>query len=1818
MSRDRSSSIDTVKAASHTGKEGRGTVSSKVITIWVHDDAFSKDDVLINPSIFDGLEPSSNHLVEIAGLKSASEIRDFQTNVDEADAEANKEDGQSLGRQTSRESQDAFETDNRTKCLLSLRPLPEEIKTKHPSMQISITGTIASAFGFRNRSQVVASLVSKEDHMASHVEIGFRDVYLARSDMWKLVESEFAGRTVYSGQRVLFLGIVKAVVKNIHVQGKRVNAAYFAPTTVPVFRSEAARYVLFIQMSREMWDFDSEGNGEILFNRVINGFLPDLFRRWSSLEVKHLVTIVMFGRLEYGPHDFATPGDPEKALRSAKADNVTCKAYEDFYRVVVTDMASAKWMTILDELKKDFRVFLRDISLEHQFNTVRSVSGPQNLQALSQVKIRGRLSTAMKGNILEAINIASSQFANDYIDRDLIRTGISVVVITAGSGVFDADRDLLNLTSENLTNNGIGIDIVCLSRMPLHSAPLFRYPVAQGNLQEVVEQLAPSSNTTADRQSQFGNAIRVRNHYSSFPSSAVSSMSPGLSRVASSIFTQDHMKWHYGIPHWIDLSYWTADSASTTSKLEYSLEPQDSTVIRRKHTKRFIPRVRMYEPQMMGIMELGLANISVPYIKSASSRTRRMRGALSGKRNHFQTEVSKSPTSSQGHAPAGLLTAHAKQQGDMIRRMDEYDADVFSLLRRMKSRDRPKLPTSSTAPLSPETKQESKRYGLELHKEQHPESSESDAASYKKVPKANKGLLSLLAVPQKAESPRISRSISYALRGLGAAPRATASTEINVENIQAQGLLAARLGTETKSAIKAGSIRSYQDTDTSDTQSLGDTESITNAEYEPFRSREPPSMPISINTTQRKSLRKVRRDSRSSEAMHLRRIESNASTMKTLELDAQGDSSPGRVDQDHDHDLEITSSDDSDEGFKPGSVVQDTIPFVRNVNASNPVKYDPNVATWFGRWQHLYPRKPRAATVKWRSLCTPASVPLTTEDFPGLDNLKTDFESKTYLVSQETDTELREIPRTRKNLFADMLALRLAHGYQWVIHSQGRGLQNVSGHDSTPMLLHQRLRQSDGNIYMTMGSTLQSLKHEGEDSVRVTRYRRKPKQDSEGAPKTIEYCPNIRTILSPVYKSRKLKLTGFSEEYPWEVADSYLANSKKSLDNAVERLRFWRARFVLLPVDPPATAWRMAQSTSENEEEIHLLGIRALTQMWQRQRYIPPQDKTFSKSAVSRRFPDPNPLSIIFETLNPSEIVATELDKLLSAEDTGELQSTQLLPDSELFERETFTLPQLAQAMQGDKGIEIKNRRWHLRLHYNCFQGEDFTNWLLRTFKDGEFHDRDDSVDFGNELMEGGLFTHVNGRHNFKDGNYFYSIAPEYRAHRAESRQSWMGFPASRRSERSIPATPASERARKDIKESSPTGRRSRSGSIMEKLETDDNLSKQIKEKNRASISLSLSKMIPIDVDSRKRSSKAEIVNLYYDRLHCPQNCYHFALAWPPTTTSALVENALSTWATLTQKYGLKLLELPIAEASKVSNHEPFRAPYKITLAIQPPKITNNGNFTSTSFTPLTSPAPDSHVYHKALLGLHGFCLDREAKKEFPSDVDVLLAWGKLEYTMTQYVHRSGVILAQITDDGSFLLLANRLYNTRPSITKDSSNKFMSSTDHLDRTASRTRATTVGQPAMQASGILGLNVPAPSSPVPSPIIQPRASADVFGNRAALMSSGFAAYITPEQIKDDLEAFASSAPKLEAFYREVANAQAQKGSSSSALRPEKGPDVAIPEIRLPPSLVTRTHVEGMGGRRIPSREQQSGSPLVKAETADQISEAVKSPMRGATL
>lgn len=309
--------------------------------------------------------------------------------------------------------------------------------------------------------------------------------------------------------------------------------------------------------------------------------------------------------------------------------------------------------------------------------------------------------------------------------------------------------------------------------------------------------------------------------------------------------------------------------------------------------------------------------------------------------------------------------------------------------------------------------------------------------------------------------------------------------------------------------------------------------------------------------------------------------------------------------------------------------------------------------------------------------------------------------------------------------------------------------------------------------------------------------------------------------------------------------------------------------------------------------------------------------------------------------------------------------------------------------------------------------------------------------------------------------------------------------------------------------------------------------------------------------------------------------------------TPKLIEDAIQTWAMTAERYGLRLVEAPINEACSITQLHPFRSPYLIKFAAPPPDHQPETiYFTATSFVPQQQHT--RYYYHKAILKKFNFVLDIEAARNFPSNVDVYYSWGKPDYKYSQYIHRSGVILAQITDEGHFLLLANRLYNNRVAGMKEQE-KFIK-TDHLER-GNRMASTTSG-----GSSAFDLRTPGlPSDRTPnsspmlrayrsnenaSPKIQPATgapiqpvigpvSSDVLGN--SLSGSKLCNYTTPESIKNGLEAFCADANALEAFYKETLE-KAHTPPQQVRMRADAAgagiAEINIPTLGLPPAVAMR--------------------------------------------
>lgn len=1516
----------------------------------------------------------------------------------------------------------------------------------------------------------------------------------------------------YNSQKLLFISSIRGSVGNIWVRGRKVQSAYFSPQTVPIFRSESARYVLFVQMSREMWHFDTDDGGdgdqgegggggvggEIVFNKLINGFLPELFKRWKRINAHHLVSIVLFTRVVY--EDGEPVGilnrngkESEEFLGTPGGINIgEGRRYRDFYRVVVSSMASSDWTIILHRLKKEFSVFLRDIlvlpitddefPLESNQTTpissaadsmasrpgtpsvptfvdmLRPASSSTSSQPSPRIPphksvpsgqrkkqprmiITGRPSAAIHGNILEAINLATLQFSKDYVDRDLVRTGISVVIITPGTGHFEVDYDMLKATTEGLIMTGMGVDLVCLSKVPLHTVPLFKYR-------------SPIPISVLAKQEQGSPKI--------FPRGL---SPPKVTITPSGAMAPDRSQgeWVYAVPHWIDISFWSAASEKKINKRGRVEKKKE----KKKSAGGFRARAKMYELQMMGIMENEISEISIPFLHDNPFWK-----PLPTEEEQAQADGS----STKGSVKPGTTTSTttpSKFLKEAFKWMDEYDGAAFRPLPVLKARERAALDRridgedaekiektlEEVDPLVLGTSFHGEAPGRQVSlpggaffdrkmKERRPEL-ESPIELREEIPNTSVTDTPSAAPPSsglpKPSRLGLVRNISFPFKSWGAA-KATAKTGIVSTEATAiaavspspgsSGVMVTR-GFDTSEVVTPKSPLSPRTTHLEESPTTGTSGSLRSPEKLGWGSR-----PISIKNNAITSLEAAGRDrdrrrsvvgSPLDRASLIRERES-VDILKVASLTRHGRPS-----------IDLVANAEKTATIPPTvSPTSALSPWVQVLNPSNPKKNTPSAVNQFRRWHHVFPKPIKISTVKWKSLCSPAALPLTTEHFPSAEQLRDEYQENPYVISQNADyDEIEESSSSnREELVRAMISQRLAQGFQIVVGSSVA--EATAGRGGDPDIYSKTYMVKAGSsCFMSLGSQIHQLICDEEYNVEVKRYVRKPTTAIGASKFTIadEYVSYTKTVTSEGYIPVKIAFRSPIAEYNWNYVDQYIGGYE---DTLTEQLRYWRARFVLIPNDPPESARRggllgHSNGGELNDEEIRLEGIRRLTQVFQRNRYIPPEERQYEKYG-RRKAKEKNPLQILYKTVDPSVVVAQELESLPLIEDpTNNMRRSQLLT-TEMFEKKNLDLKAIAQELQGPKGVRLQDRRWHLRFHSNCFIGEDMVTWIVENFKDVET--RQEAEEIGLKLFKAGLFQHVDKRHQFRDGNYFYRIAEAHaNTPRPTSKGGWFG---GFKSDKPAQSTPAFDMS------SSPLRSRSSTMATDEGSETSSTSGYRTPTPTPATkkkVEVELSKVMKYDIDPSRKSYRKELINLHYDRLHNPDNCYHIRIDWM-NTTAKLIEDQLASWARTVDRYGLKLVEAPIDEVSTIPHTYPFRSPYIFKFCLPPPpppqtlstvSPTTESMDLSTILSP-TQPAPllhhshnqnDSHFYHRLALRKLGFVLDTEAAKNFPPTVSVKYSWGAPSYRHSQYIHRSGVIFCQITDEGSFLLMANRQYTIR-------------------------------------------------------------------------------------------------------------------------------------------------------------------------------------------
>lgn len=339
-----------------------------------------------------------------------------------------------------------------SRLLLQIKSLPDDFQPK--DNVVSIEQSIATAFQLKTYQNVIVNKVDKKQVSLDLVEILFKDQYYSRSDMHRLRNS-MIGSCVYLNKKIEF-SEMRAQVNELWCKGEKVTCGVISENTKIVYRSSTAVVQIFIQMSSEMWDFDI--NGDLYFEKAVNGFLTDLYAKWKEQGCLHDVTIVMFSRTFY---EAQSRDEFPQCMQECLQQDYMGRFYEDFYRIVVQNERYEEWTETIKQLRKIFNGYPTWV-LNYHIRKGLKVPKAYN-------------STAAQGNFLETLNMTLNLFEKYYMDRNFDRTGKVAVVITPGAGVFEVDRELTNITKQRTIDCGVGSDLVCMGEQPLHAAPLFKF-----------------------------------------------------------------------------------------------------------------------------------------------------------------------------------------------------------------------------------------------------------------------------------------------------------------------------------------------------------------------------------------------------------------------------------------------------------------------------------------------------------------------------------------------------------------------------------------------------------------------------------------------------------------------------------------------------------------------------------------------------------------------------------------------------------------------------------------------------------------------------------------------------------------------------------------------------------------------------------------------------------------------------------------------------------------------------------------------------------------------------------------------------------------------------------------------------------------------------------------------------------------------------------------------------------------------------------------------------------------------------------------------
>ncbi|EPQ09945.1 DEP domain-containing protein 5 [Myotis brandtii] len=231
--------------------------------------------------------------------------------------------------------------------------------------------------------------------------------------------------------------------------------------------------------------------------------------------------------------------------------------------------------------------------------------------------------------------------------------------------------------------------------------------------------------------------------------------------------------------------------------------------------------------------------------------------------------------------------------------------------------------------------------------------------------------------------------------------------------------------------------------------------------------------------------------------------------------------------------------------------------------------------------------------VDWKSLTTPACLPLTTDYFPDRQGLQNDYTEGCYDLLPEADMDRRDeegVQMTAQQVFEEFICQRLMQGYQIIVQPKAQKPNPAVPPplSSSPLysrgLVSRNRPEEEDQYWLSMGRTFHKVTLK-DKMITVTRYLPKYPYESAQIHYTYSLCPSHSDseFVSCWVEFSHERL----EEYKWNYLDQYICSAGSEDFSLIESLKFWRTRFLLLPACVTAT-----KRITEGEAHCDIYGDR--------------------------------------------------------------------------------------------------------------------------------------------------------------------------------------------------------------------------------------------------------------------------------------------------------------------------------------------------------------------------------------------------------------------------------------------------------------------------------------------------------------------------------------------------------------------------------------------------------------------------------------------------